>query len=191
MEYKGDNSHGQEAEDSRYRALRSSPIYAQARELDVQLRQSAPIETQLIWHSPTASVYRVAYDLQVLDRELRRAAILVQGWNEDRPLPRPLPVKQGHLDIESSSAGSFDAALVAVGVMSMVLLSDPVQLLLTAQALMAAPFRIKAWLKRRHGDPIGLPTATFELPGGGKATGQRIEFRRMYADGSEDFIVIE
>ena len=191
MEYKGDSTHGQEAEDSRYRALRSSRIYAQARELDVQLRQSAPIETQLIWHSPTASVYRVAYDLQVLDRELRRAAILVQGWHEDRPLPRPLPVKQGHLDIESSSVGSFDAALVAVGVMSMVLLSDPVQLLLTAQALMAAPFRIKAWLKRKQGDPIGPPTATFELPGGGKATGQRIEFRRMYADGSEDFIVIE
>ena len=127
----------------------------------------------------------------MLDRELRRAAAFVQGWQEDRPLPRPLTVQQGGLDISSSSAGSFDAVLQAVGAVSMVLLSDPVQLLLTAQALISEPFTLKAWLRRRHGDPIGAPSVTLELSGGTKATGRRIQFRRLYADGSEDLIVVE
>ena len=66
-----------ETEESLYLALRSSGAFAQARSLDVQLRESAPVETQLLWHSPTASAYRVGADLQVLDRELRRAAAIV------------------------------------------------------------------------------------------------------------------
>lgn len=191
MEHSGESGHGQETEDSRYRALRSSPVYAQAQGLDAQLRQSEPIETQLLWHSPTAAAYRVGSDLQVLDRELRRAAAIVQTWQEDRPLPRPVSAQEGHLEIESSTAGSFDAVLSAVGVVSMVLLSDPVQLLLTAQALISAPFSVKAWLKRRHGDPIDSPTATLELPGVARATGRRIQFIRTYADGTEDLIVVE
>ncbi len=182
---------GPEAEASRYRALRASEAYAQARDLDARIRESEPVETELLWHSPTASAYRVGADLQELDRELRRAAAIVRDWHEDRPLPRPLPVQQGGLDIETSSAGSFDAVLQAVGAVSLVLLSDPVQLLLTAQALIAEPFSIKAWLKRKPADPIGAPTVTLEFPGGAKATGHRIQFRRSYADGSEDLIVVE
>src|ERR1035437_6884455 len=180
-----------EAEDSQSRALRSSAIFAQAQSLDAQLRGSEPIETQLLWHSPTASAYRVGFDLQVLDRELRRAAAIVQGWQEDLPLQRPVSAQQGHLDITSSSAESFDAVLGAVGVVSTVLLSDPIQLLLTAQALISAPFTIKAWLGRKHDDPIGQPTVTLELSGVGKATGRRIQFSRTYADGTEDLIVVE
>jgi hypothetical protein len=180
-----------ESEDSLYRALRSSAVFAQAQGLDAQLRESEPVETQLLWHSPTASAYRVGSDLQVLDRELRRAAAIVQGWQEDLPLPRPVSAQQGHLEIASSVAGSFDAVLAAVGIVSTVLLSDPVQLLLTAQALISAPFSVTAWLKRKHGDPIGPPTATLELPGGARATGRRIQFRRTYADGTEDLIVVE
>jgi hypothetical protein len=180
-----------ETEESLYRALRASAVFEQARSLDAQLRRLEPVATQLLWHSPTASAYRVGADLQVLDRELRRAAAIVQGWQEDLPLPRPLSAQQGHLEIASSSAGSFDAVLGAVGAVSMVLLSDPVQLLLTAQALISEPFTVKAWLKRRHGDPIGQPTATLELPGGARATGRRIQFSRTYADGTEDLIVVE
>ncbi len=180
-----------ESEESLYLALRSSGAFAQARNLDARLREAAPVETQLLWHSPTASAYRVGADLQVLDRELRRAAAIVQGWQEDGALPRPITVRQGHLEIESSEAGSFDAVLAAVGIVSTVLLSDPIQCLLTAQALISAPFSLKAWLKRRHGDPIGPPTATLELPGGARATGRRIQFIRTYADGTEDLIVVE
>ena len=191
MDSPGGSARGPETEDSRYRALRSGRAYEQARDLDARIRQSEPVETELVWHSPTASAYRVGADLQVLDRELRRAATLVRDWQEDRRLPRPLPVQQGGLDIESSSVGSFDAVLQAVGAVSMVLLSDPVQLLLTAQALIAEPFSLKAWLKRRRGDPIGPATATLEFPGGARATGRRIQFRRVYADGSEDLIVVE
>jgi hypothetical protein len=182
---------GQETEDSRYLALRASDAFARARDLDAQLRLSEPIETELLWHSPTASAYRVGADLQVLDRELRRAAALVRDWQEGRPLPRPVSVQQGGLDIASSEAGSFDAVLAAVGAVSVVLLSDPVQLLLTAQALISEPFSVKAWLKRSHDDPVEAPTVTLEFPGGAKATGRRIKFRRRYADGSEDLIVIE
>jgi len=191
MDSSGERGDGQETEGSRYRALRSSDAYAQARKLDDQLRQSKPTETQLRWHSPTASAYRVGADLQVLDRELRRAAAIVVGWQEDSPLPRPVPAQQGHLEISSSAAGSFDAVLDAVGVVSMVLLSDPVQLLLTAQALIAVPFSVRAWLKRKHTDPLGVPTASLEFPGGARATGRRIQFRRTYADGTEDLIVVE
>jgi hypothetical protein len=186
-----DGAQGREDGAARYRALRSSDAYAQARDLDARIRLSEPVETELVWHSPTASAYRVGNDLQVLDRELRRAAAFVQGWQEDRPLPRPLSVQQGGLDIASSSAGSFDAVLQAVGAVSMVLLSDPVQLLLTAQALISEPFTLKAWLNRRQGDPIGPPTVTLQLSGGTKATGRRIQFSRRYADGSEDLIVVE
>jgi hypothetical protein len=180
-----------ESEESLYLALRSSGAFAEARGLDVQLRASTPVETQLLWHSPTASAYRVGADLQVLDRELRRAAAIVTDWQEGLPLPKPLPAQQGHLEIASSEAGSFDAVLAAVGIVSTVLLSDPVQCLLTAQALISAPFSLKAWLKHRHGDPIGPPTATLEFPGGARATGRRIQFIRTYADGTEDLIVVE
>jgi hypothetical protein len=182
---------GQDSEESRYRALRASDAFARVRDLDAQLRLSEPIETELLWHSPTASAYRVGADLQVLDRELRRAAALVRDWRADRPLPRPVPAKEGGLEIESSSAGSFDAVLQAVGAVSVVLLSDPVQLLLTAQALISEPFSVKAWFKRRHDDPLEAPAVSLVLPGGAKATGRRIKLRRRYADGSEDLIVIE
>jgi hypothetical protein len=187
----GGTARGPDTEDSRYRALRAGRAYAQVRDLDARIRESEPVETELLWHSPTASAYRVGADLQVLDRELRRAAAIVREWQEDRPLPRPLPVQKGGLDIESSSVGSFDAVLQAVGAVSLVLLSDPVQLLLTAQALIAEPFSVKAWLKRKRADPAAPPTVTLEFPGGAKATGHRIQFRRLYADGSEDLIVVE
>jgi hypothetical protein len=182
---------GPETEDSLIRDLRASAGYEQARRLDALLRESEPATTELTWHSPTASAYRVGADLQVLDRELRRAAAIVANWQEGEPLPRPVSAQQGHLEISSSSAGSFDAVLGAVGVVSMVLLSDPVQLLLTTQALIAAPFSVKAWLKRKRSEPLPEPTATLEFPGGARATGRRIQFHRTYADGTEDLIIVE
>jgi hypothetical protein len=91
----------------------------------------------------------------------------------------------------------------------MVLLSDPVQLLLTAQALVAMPFSIRAWIKAHRkspasasgsvfdlakGDPadmLGPATQELVIPGGLRARGHRIIYSRHNADGSDEVVLIQ
>jgi hypothetical protein len=112
--------------------------------------------------------------------------------------------------VVDAGIGSFEVELGAVGVVAMVLLSDPVQLLLTAQALVAMPSTIRAWIRRRRGDReqepdlellelarldpaefLGAPSQVLEIPGGGLARGHRILMRRRHPDGTEDLFLIE
>ena len=176
---------------ARYRTLRSSPAFKQALELDERLRDRRPMETRLVWHSDSASAYAVGAGLSALDREMRRAAVIVGSWREDQPLPRPLPEKLGRLEIANTAPGSFEAVLSALGSLESVLLSSPVQLLLTVKELLSSAVHIRAWLGKKRGEPEGEPTVTLRTADGTKATGQRIILERSYPDGTFDRLIVE
>ena len=143
---------GPEVLASRYRELRSSGFLAQVRRLDAAMNggRRDSVDT-LTWRIDTSQVFGAAHGLAMFDREIRRASVLLHDWDPSKEFPRPLPIRDGHLIIDEAGAGSLDVVLSAVGVVSVVLLSDPVQLLLTAQALIAMPYSVRAWLRQHRG----------------------------------------
>jgi hypothetical protein len=81
------------------------------------------------------------------DREARRATrMLLTG---ESAKVRPLPMSQGGFQVREASTGSVDFIFDAIGQTAQVLLSDPVQLILTTRALIGDVRWLGTWLSRR------------------------------------------
>jgi hypothetical protein len=135
----------------RLRALEDSGILGHARDLDGQLAQRVPSQSLLFWQATSTHASAVGYRLAAFDRESRRATRMLV--TAEPRLPRPLPMSQGGFAIDDASPGSLELILVGLGVTAQVLLSQPVQLVLTARALVGDVRRVASWIGRR------LPTA--------------------------------
>jgi hypothetical protein len=177
------------AED-RYLSLRGSGVLARARRFDDRVRAAEWATAEIYWRSSDGSATRAARQLYRLDREIRRATAIVHA-TRFRGLPPPTPLRDGRLEIQRASAGSLDLVLSAIGIVSIVLLSQPVQLLMTTRALVGDGIRVVAWLGHM-GSPPKEPDLFIELPSGGRIVGRnRIEIRGYRPDGSSDVIIAE
>jgi hypothetical protein len=182
-----------ESEESLYLALRSSGAFAQAQSLDVQLRAvRARWSTELLWHSPTASAYRVGADLQVLDRELRRAAAIVQGLAGGSPSPEARCPRS-----RATSRSSRRRPVRSMPCWRPSASSRRSCSLTPSNAFSPRRLSFPRRSASRHGSSAGTATRSARrprrssFPGGARATGRRIQFIRTYADGTEDLIVVE
>jgi hypothetical protein len=92
-------------------------------------------------------------ELADYDRECRRAVALLRLRGRIVHLPRPIPLRDGHLTVVDAAAGSVDLVIEAVGVVALVLTSNPVQLLLTADAILGKVRSVRAWMRQRS-DPL-------------------------------------
>jgi hypothetical protein len=133
--------------------LRRGGSLAPARRLDRLLSEREPAHTITIWQSPSTTAYEVGTELANYDRECRRAVALLRKRGRIEELPRPVAIRDGHFVIVDASASSLDLVIDAVGILGLVLLSDPVQLLLTADAILGRARSVRAWLHRRS-DPL-------------------------------------
>jgi hypothetical protein len=143
---------------SRVTSLRQSGALAPARRLDRQLGSREPSRVLTEWRAVTTAAYTLGVQIAAYDREMRRAAEIVRVRGRLRDLPTQLPLRDGRLIVAEAGVGSLDLLLEAVGVLSMVLLSDPVQLLLTADALLGKVRNARAFLNRRA-DPLASVSA--------------------------------
>lgn len=142
----------------RYLDGRRLGYLAAARRIDAIVKDTRPSAAIVGWITESKAAYRAGESLALFDREMRRAAVLSRAERAPRAEPRPLPLRQGRLEIARATEGSLELVLVGVGLLGQVLLSDPVQLVLTAEALLGHAVRARAWLRRR-GDPLGHTTA--------------------------------
>lgn len=131
-------------------SYRQRAAVRQARDFD---RWIEGREVEAIWLRyrllPTTQLTRVGNAVADFDREMRRAAAVVSAPWADRGVPRPLPVQRAGLRIVTARSGSLDLLLDGIGGVASTLLSSPVQLLLTTQALLGNAARIRVWWGRR------------------------------------------
>ena len=189
-----DGRHGELADpdaEARYLGLRASGALADARRFDAQVREARWATASLTWHTPVLGATSAGRQLYQLDREIRRATAIVRAPSF-RGLPAPLSLRDGRLEIEDARSGSLDLVLHAVGIVSLVLLSNPVQLVLTTRALVGDAIRVRAWLARVSGNTEANPQLQIDLPGGGRVVAKRrLEVRGYRPDGSIDVIIAE
>jgi len=136
-----------------YLAARHRGSLAAARRLDSDLDRESPVSSFLTWSSRQETAYSSAAQFAQFDRELRRATAIVRAERRVEFPPSPVSLSDGGLSFREARVGSLEFALDAFGLVAMVLLSDPVQLLLTTQALLGKAVRVRAWLENR-GDPL-------------------------------------
>lgn len=173
----------------RYLALRSSGAIAKARRFDARVRERAWQSAQIRWRTPERNATRAARQLYRLDLEIRRATNVLRS-RSFRELPPAIPLRDGGLEIREANAGSLDVVLQAVGIVSLVLLSNPVQLALTTRALVGDALRLRAWLGGRSEDD--RPDLVLELPGGGRVRARhRLVIEGVSADGGIDRVEAE
>lgn len=119
-----------------------------ARRIEADLPQ--PRTTFTVFETDTSQVTRLGLDLVQFDRELRRAAQLFGGTQRTSfgSLPPPLSVREGGMRVCEVDVKSTEALVQAYGVLHDVLLSNPVQLFLAAQALRQNAARVRVWFRR-------------------------------------------
>lgn len=136
--------------DTSMASYRQRAAVRQARDYDRWIRGR---EIEAIWLRyrllPAAQLTRIGNAVADFDREMRRAAVVVSAPWGDRGVPRPLPVQHAGLRIVAARSGSLDLLLDGTGGVASALLSTPVQLLLTTQALVGNAARIRVWWGRR------------------------------------------
>lgn len=136
--------------DTSMASYRQRAAVRQARDFD---RWIGGREVEAIWLRyrllPTGQLTRVGNAVADFDREMRRAAAVVSAPWGNRGVPRPLPVQRAGLRIIAARSGSLDLLLDGTGAVASVLLSAPVQLLLTTQALLGNAARVRVWWGRR------------------------------------------
>lgn len=185
--YGGEGS--EQASTERYVRLRGSGALAEARRFDLRIRQAEWTRAEVLWRTDNQAATPASRELYRFDREMRRAAVIVRS-REFRRMPAPLPLRDGRLEIRSAQVGSFELTFDAVGIVAMVLLSDPMQLALTTRALVGDALRVSGWLHGLSHDKA--PNAVIELPGGGRVSARhRLEIKGFRPDGSIDSIVAE
>jgi len=139
------------SEDRRVVALKQGTAPAGVRKLDNLIGRADTIVVATIWHSPGSAAYSIGADLADYDREARRAAALIRQPAHE--FPRPIALRDGRFNIVDAAPGSLSLAIDAVGILGMVLLSHPVQLLLTTDAILGKLRTVRAWVGRRS-DPL-------------------------------------
>ena len=131
----------------RLRALSTSGLLDEARRLDGRLADLPAEQTFVFWRASSP----LAYGLHLLpefDREARRASQMLL-WSKEKTIPRPLQIGEAGFQVQDAAPGSVDFLLGAIGVTAQVLLSNPVQLVLTIQALIGDVHGFVGWLGHR------------------------------------------
>lgn len=119
-----------------------------ARQIEAEFPE--PTKTYTVFETDTSQVTRLGLDLVQFDRELRRAAQLLGGSQRGlRSLPPPLPVRQGGMRVREVDVKSTETLVQAYGLVQDVLLSNPLQLFLAAQALRQNAARVRVWFRRQ------------------------------------------
>lgn len=161
-----------EGAETRYVTVRRGGSLARVRRFDDQVREFGPTDVRVVWRRENARATSTARSLWAFDREFRRAARIV-GSQSFRGLPSPLSAEQGGLVIQQSRAGSIEIVLEPYGLVRDLLLSDPLQITVTAYALLGGVRRVIGRIR-----PLGqdVPEAeeergrvTVDLPGPGQA----------------------
>ncbi len=139
----------------RLERLAGSEALRLARGLDLDLRQdSTPGGSLVYWEEASGLASVGGARLVDFDREARRATALLgaeAGEREQGP-GRPEPIGSAGFQVVGSATGSLDFLLAPMGLTIAVLMSDPVQFLLTTQALLTdAAWVVRVWRK------AGLP----------------------------------
>jgi hypothetical protein len=142
----------------RYTALRRGGRLAPARRIDEELRASSARQAFILISTDSRMLSYVGRTLVDIDRELRRAAVLVRHRGSIDSLPRPITRREGGLEVLDAAPGSFEVVVTGFGVLSYVLLSSPVQTFLTLSALLGKFRTIELWLHQRH-DPLARISA--------------------------------
>jgi hypothetical protein len=137
----------------RVAAVRHSGLLAPARRLDMQLGRRDPVRTLTLWQSSSGSMYALGADLVAYDREARRAVALLRQRGRLTSWPRPIPERDGHFRVLDAGFGSLDLVIDGVGLLALALQSQPVQLLLTIDAIVGRARSLRAWVSRRS-DPL-------------------------------------
>jgi hypothetical protein len=166
-----------------------------------------PEEVRVRLYLPTNRATPAALALYALDRETRRATVILQqGFGTDEPREtvartfRPLPVKDGGLALNSAQFASADLFLVAFGVVSQALLSNPVQLTLTVKELLGwgrLVVRVRHPFLDREREAVDLRRG-FRVKSNRKGVsvegvpeGTRVTVEHRLADGTETKIEVD
>lgn len=129
-------------------AYRQRRSVSHARHIDGWLQGRDAQVCIIRYHVLVSDLRSVGGRLVEFDRESRRAGALVQARWADRGIPRPLPPGNSALTVAAARAGSADFLVWAVGAVSDLLLSSPVQLAITTQALVGNAARLRVWVGR-------------------------------------------
>lgn len=130
----------------RLHALRTSGLLDDAQRLDELLAGRPAEQTFVFWRASSP----LAYGLHLLpefDREARRASQML--WSKEETILRPLQIGEAGFEVQDAAPGSVNFLLGAIGVTAQVLLSNPVQLVLTIQALIGDVHGFVGWLGHR------------------------------------------
>lgn len=149
---------------------------SRARQFDASLRSREIVGSRTSIYLAYAELGRVAARLTELDRELRRASgilapeaaagvdslfvareaegelrtAFLEKRRKGRGLPPPVPVERAGFEIEAAETGSFELSLEAIGVLGLVLSSEPVTTFLTTMSLLDRWARLRAWVRDRQ-----------------------------------------
>jgi hypothetical protein len=140
----------------RVTSLRRGGLLAKARALEAQLEPADSTTTAILFEG--SSMYAAGVELAHFDRELRRAAAIVKTKGRLREFPRPLNLRHNTSRILEADSGSLDLIVEPLGAVAAILLSNPVQLLLTVDALISGGRRLHVWLHPNE-DPLRGITA--------------------------------
>jgi hypothetical protein len=143
--------------EERYRRLRRSGRLAPARRLDEEIRGNKASGAYMLISVNSPAIYSAGIALADIDRELRRTAALISRRSVDQ-LPRPVPLREGRLELVDAGPGSFEVVTTGVGVLSFILLSHPVQTFMTLGTLIGQVRSIQVWLRVRR-DPLAKISA--------------------------------
>lgn len=171
------------------------------------------------FHVPAGHASQAAIALYDIDRETRRAIRIIAGRGQFEPrihetelvqrsverarsqsprqLLRPIPTGLGGFELLRAEPGSANFFLEAYGLLSAVLLSDPLQLALTLNSLFSMPARVlvrRLWGDEAEDRDLGseFDFADNDLRLAGRLRpGARLELRYRNADGTEIETVFE
>lgn len=129
-------------------------LNAAGRRVEVALREVISRDRSAVHASlwvPSDQASRVGRAVIVLDRELRRAARVVESDWAGASSFAPIDIARGGIALRQGSPGSFFLEGEAYGLLLTFLLSNPVQTALTVQQLLQNAFAVRGWLLRDGG----------------------------------------
>jgi hypothetical protein len=140
----------------RYLAARRRGELSHGRRFDRSLSEREAQSALLIWRVGGRGAYHSAAAIARYDREVRRATAIIRERGTTESLPAPLPLVDGGLAIEGARAGSLDLVMTTYGLVTLVMLNDPLQLLITADWLLGRRAVVRAWVGRKEDSLRGI-----------------------------------